>query len=354
MKQTKFLLFITFCSFLVSCNDDDSIAPSEPSGAYENGLLIANEGPFAGGYGTVTFIANDLKTVEQNIYQHVNENDNAGNVLNSIGFYEDSAYLVANVSNKITVVDRFTFEKKGSIQESLNNPRHFAAGNGIGFVSNWGDPYDESDDYISVIDLATETIITTISVSYGPENLLILGNKLYVAHKGGYGHNNIISVIDRDTYQIEEAIVVGDVPGSMASDFKGNLWVLCEGIPAWTGNETNGSLIRIRTSSNEVTLELDFGPQNHPQFLSVDLGQLYYSLNGKVYKMRDTDSALPSTEVLSGVYFYQMKVYEGVLYGADAKDYASNGSIEVYNLIENSFVTSVPAGIIPGGIYFND
>ncbi len=354
MKHSKLLLFVALFSFLVSCSDDDPVTPSEPSGAYEKGILISNEGPFGGGFGSVTYIGNDLETVEQNIYQNVNVNDNVGNVLNAIGFYEDTAYLIANVSNKITVVDRYTFEKKSVIQNGLNNPRHFDAVDGIGYVTNWGDPLDESDDYVAVIDLSTESIVTNISVAFGPEKVLALGRKLYVAHKGGYGHNNIISVIDADTYQVDEEIEVGDVPASMADDFKGNLWVLCEGIPSWTGNETNGSLVRIRTSSNEVTLNLDFGAQNHPQFLSADTGYLYYNLNGNIYKMRDTDSELPTTEELSGLYFYNMVVNEGMLYGADAKDYASNGSIEMYSIEGNSFVKSISTGIIPGGIYFNN
>ena len=277
-----------------------------------------------------------------------------GNVLNSIGFYEDSAYLIANVSNQITIVDRYTFEKKGLIRSGLNNPRYFEAIDGIGFVTNWGDPNDETDDYVAVLDVSTKTLIANIPVDFGPEKMIALGGKLYVAHKGGYGYNNVISVIDTDTYEVESEIQVGDVPGSMTSDLKGNLWVLCEGIPSWTGNETNGSLLRIRLSSNEVTLNLDFGNHNHPQFLSADMGNLYYNLNGNVYKMRDTDSELPVTEELSGLYFYTMEVHEGMLYGTDAKDYASNGSIEIYNVTEKTYLKSIPTGIIPGGIYFNN
>lgn len=349
------LLFLsTILSLLISCSDSEPIIPSEPLGAYEKGILISNEGPFANGHGSVTFIDKKLEYIEQNIYQHVNVNDHVGNVLNSIGFSENKAYLIANVSNRITVVDRYTFERKNLIQNGLNNPRYFEAVGTIGFVTNWGNPLDNEDDYVAVIDLTTENVITQIPVSFGPEKMIALGRKLYVAHKGGYGHNNIISVIDADAYEVEAEIQVGDVPGSMVDDFKGNLWVLCEGIPVWTGTETNGSLVRINTNTNEITLELDFGAQNHPQFLTGDTGNLYYNLNGNVYKMRDTDSELPTKEALSGLYFYNMIVSEGILYGLDAKDFASVGSLEVYNIANNAFIKTIPAGIIPGGIYFNN
>ena len=353
MKNSILLLTALF-SIFISCSDDDPISNPEPLGAYQQGLLISNEGPFASGHGSVTFISRDYNRVEQAIYQSNNANDNVGNVLNSIGFYEDKAYLVANVSNKITVVDRYTFERKSLFLSGLNNPRYFEAVNGIGFVTNWGDPFDETDDYVAVIDLSSESVIAKVPVDFGPEKIIALGSKIYIAHKGGYGHNNKVTVIDTNNYVVETEIEVGDVPGSMVADFKGNLWVLCEGVPAWTGNETNGSLLRINSSSNEITLKLDFKTQEHPQFLTGELGEFFYYLNGNIYKMRESDSALPIDEELSGLYFYTMEVIDGTLYGADAKDYASNGSIEVYNLAEKSFVTSIPAGIIPGGIYFNE
>lgn len=353
MKHTQLLLLAVFLNLFISCSDDETTPIPEPSGAYENGILIANEGPFAGGSGTVSFMSNDYSKIEQNIYQNVN-GDNTGNVLNSIGFYDENAYLVANVSNRITVVDRHTFEKISVIEDGLNNPRFFEAINDVGFVTNWGDPLDNSDDYVAAIDLTSGNIISKISVAFGPEKMLVVGNKLYVAHKGGYGHNNLISVIDPALVEVEEEIEVGDVPGSMLVDIKGDLWVLCEGIPAWTGSETNGSLVRINTNTNQVISELDFGTGNHPQFLASEIGYFYYSLNGNVYKMSDTSLQIPTEALISGVFFYNMEVENGVLYGADAKDFASNGSIEIYNLNDASFMNSIPVGIIPGGIYFNN
>ena len=37
--------------------------------------------------------------------------EDLGNVVQSIGFTENEAFIVANVSNKINVVNRYTFEK---------------------------------------------------------------------------------------------------------------------------------------------------------------------------------------------------------------------------------------------------
>lgn len=354
MKHFYQLLLLIFLSLFVSCsNDDDPSSNPNPSGAYANGIFVSNEGPFAGGAGSVTFISNDLNTVEQQVYQNVNS-ANVGNILNAIGFYNDQAYLIANISNRITIVDKDSFEQIGVIQTGLNNPRYFAAWNGLGFVTNWGNPNDNDDDYIAVFDLNSRELIRSIPVAFGPEKILVVGNEIYVAHKGGYGHHNLISVINPLTYEVEKEIEVGDVPQSLVLDNNQNLWVLCEGIPAWTGNETNGSLVRIDTRNKEIILDLDFGSGNHPQHLSGDAGFLYYNMNGNIYAMRETEIELPTISQISEVYFYNLAVKDGILYGLDPKDYASNGSIEIYDMYDaNRFIMTIPTGIIPGGIYFN-
>ena len=93
----------------VSCNNDNDDEIILPTGDYANGILVSNEGPFNNGSGTVTFISEDLATQEDAIYKKVNGED-LGNVVQSIGFDENSAYIIANVSHTVTVVNRYTFE----------------------------------------------------------------------------------------------------------------------------------------------------------------------------------------------------------------------------------------------------
>jgi hypothetical protein len=57
--------------------------------------------------------------------------------------------------------------------------------------------------------------------------------------------------------------------------------------------------------------------------------------------------------VLEGVGFYTMEVNNGRLYGTDAGDYASNGTVAIYDLNTEQLIKSLTVGIIPGGIYFN-
>jgi len=351
MKIRNVFLSLMIMGLSWSCtNDDDGV--QEPLGDYENGILVSNEGPFSNGSGTVTFISEDLSMVENGIYKKTNDED-LGNVVQSIGFSDEEAFIVANVSNKINVVNRYTFEKIASIDEGLNNPRYFIAVNGKGYVTNWGDTADDSDDFVAIINLQTYSVEGTISVVLGPEAILAKDNTVYVAHQGAWGQNNKVTVINTATNDVVKLITVGDVPNSMQLDGSGNLWVLASGKPSYTNDETAGVLSKINTSTNVVDANFQFETTQHPGGLNLDGSDLYYNLGDKVYKQSPSASSLNLDVVLEGVSFYTMAVNDGRLYGTDAGDYASNGTLTVYDLNTKLAIETLNVGIIPGGIYFN-
>ena len=345
------LLFLSIAFLFTSCSNDDDTAPAVPLGDYDNGILISHEGNFGQGNASVSFVSYDFMTVAHNIFSTVNDSP-LGDTAQSIAFNGDLAYIVLNVSNTIEVVNRYTFEAVATIDSGLSNPRFIAFANGKGYVTNWGDGTVSTDDYLAVIDATTNTLeAQTISVAEGPEEILASQNKLYVAHQGGFGQNNIVSVVDLSSNTIEP-VTVGDVPNSLQLDADGNLWVLSGGKPAWTGDETGGQLSKIDTSDNTVT-SIDFGTTEHPNFLTVENGVLYYYLSGNVFKMNSTATVLPTTPELTGLNFYGMTVNDSVLYGVDAVDFVSDGSITTYDLSSNTMLNSTTLNIIPSGIYFN-
>lgn len=352
MKSIKnYLLLLTFTLlFFVSCSmDDDQGGQVLPPEAYENGILVANEGPFGSGTGTVTFVSHNFQFVEQDIYRKVNNSD-IGNVLNGIGFADNDAYLVANNSHRVMVVDRHSFEVKDSITSGLENPRHFVSTATNGYISNWGDPMDENDDFIAVVDLNTYNVTATIPVALGPETMVAHNNKVYVAHQGAWGQNNLVSVISGTT--VEKTIEVGDVPNSMV--IVGNyLYVMGGGNPDYSGNETAGSLTKIKLSDNEIIDIFYFEDTEHPADMVVDNNEIYYTLNGGIYRLNLSGIILPGVSVAEGN-FSALGVRNGYLFATDALDYASHGIMNVYELNGYNRVHEIPVGIIPGGIYFND
>jgi YVTN family beta-propeller protein len=351
MKIRNVFLSLVIIGLLWSCSNDDGEI-QEPVGDYANGILVSNEGPFSNGTGTVSFISDDLSVVNSGIYKLTNGED-LGTVVQSIGFTEDEAFIVANVSNRINVVNRYTFEKKASITEGLNNPRYFVEANGKGYVTNWGDTADETDDFVAVINLQNYTVEGTISVVLGPEAILAKGNMVYVAHQGAWGQNNKVSVINTTSNEVEKTLTVGDVPNSMQLDASGNLWVLASGKPAYTEDETAGVLSKINTVTNEVDNTIQFETTQHPGSLNIDGGSLYYVLGDKVLQQSLSSTTLSMETVLEGVSFYTMVVSNDRLYGTDAGDYASNGTLTIYDLNTKLAIDVLTVGIVPGGVYFN-
>ncbi|PHS65605.1 MAG: hypothetical protein COB12_06815 [Flavobacterium sp.] len=320
-------------------------------GDYEFGFFVTNEGPFGTGTGTVTFVSEDFLNTDHTIFNDVNNAD-LGNIVQSMGFADGKAFIVVNNSNKIEVVNRYTFESIATISDVLDNPRFFAAEGNTGYVSNWGDPFDDTDDFIAVIDLITNEVTSTIPVAFGPEKLMVIRGDLYVAHQGGFGQNSILSVINTATNSFVTTIQIGDVPNSMVS-YDGGLWVLCGGNPDYTGNETNGRLVRIDTDTNGISQAFDFEPTEHPNNLTIDGSSLIYGLNGEVFSKDVSSTELPSTGFYSGS-FYSMTAKDGRLYATDAGDFTSNGILIIFDLITESEIESIEMGIIPGGVYFNN
>ncbi|MEM9647646.1 MAG: DUF5074 domain-containing protein [Bacteroidota bacterium] len=337
--------------FVASDNTITLTITDNDSFAYENGILVLHEGNFFGGNASVSFVTEDLGTTTNGIFNEVNAAA-LGDIAQSMTFNGDLAYIVVNNSQKVEVVNRYTFETVATIDTGFLNPRYMAIANGKGYVTNWGDGSDPDDDYVAVVNLENNTVEDTIEVPEGPEWILANENTLYVAHQGGFGQNNIVSVIDATTDMTGNAITVADRPNSMQLA-NGSLWVLSGGNPSWTGNETAGQLDKISTADNSVEETFEFALTEHPGYLSVDGEDLYYLLSGSVYKMNASDTALPTTAEITGVSFYDMTVNEGRLYGVDAKDFVSNGSLEIYDLSDNSLVDSLETSIIPGAVYFN-
>jgi len=352
MKRISLLLLALLSITVLSSCEKDKLP--EVHGDYEDGIYIVNEGQFGHGNASISFLDAGVSTVTNTVYKNVNSQD-LGDQAQSIAFTDDNAYIVVTASNKIEVVEKDNMKKVVTMASHLTNPRFMQPiENDMAFVSCWGSTSDTNDDYIAVINTSNNTYDSQIAVPLGPEKMLANDDFLFVAHKGAWGTNNIISVIDLNARQVTHTINVGDRPNSMVikDDF---LWVLCSGEPSWTGTETAGQLYKIDINNNfNIVMTLDFTTTQHPDFLTLDGDNLYYYVDGKFYEMNATSTtALPATEIISYPTAYNAKANDGKLYVTDAKDYQSEGEIIVYDLSTKAEITRKTVGIIPGDIGFN-
>jgi len=350
------VLALAICAIFTSCkSDDDNGMDNLPKGDYDNGIIISHEGNYTHGNASISYISDDYLIVENTVFNNIN-NTLLGDTAQSMAFSDELAYIVLNVSNKIEVVNRYTFESVATINSGLINPRYMTISNGTGYVTNWGDGGDATDDYVAIIDLASNTVTSTIPVGEGPEQILEKDYLLYVSHQGGWGVNNIISVIDTSDNNVG-TIQVNDAPGAMVFDSNENLVVLCSGADqSWLTPpvETLASITRIDSNTSSIIATMEFASGEHPSLMAHDDDELFYILNGSVYELDDDASTLPTTAILdvSAVSAYGISVDDDMLYLADS-DFQEESDLLIYNLDSGSLVQTFDLSIGAAKIYFN-
>lgn len=355
------LKLVVMCAavlLLQNCTSDDrdiiiDIPPT--SGDYANGIFVLNEGGYTYSNASVSFI-DESGQVYHNVFYGVNGRG-LGDVAQSMAFYGDKAYIVVNNSNTIEVVNRYTFEFITTIETDILTPRYMTFEGTKGYITNWGDPADTTDDYVAVLDTETNVVINTIPVAEGPDAIVNNNGTLYVAHYGGWGYGNTISVLDASTEIITASIEVADMPGNMVIH-NSDLYVLCAGKGDYTGDETLGGLYKINMATNQVTNQIMFANGVHPGYLEINNNALLYTINRDVYKVDLNDFTQPvtpffttSTQNLNAMYGFN--IINGNIYIADAKDYTSNGEVFVYNL-HGEYLENYNVKLIPNGFYNNN
>jgi len=179
---------------------------------------------------------------------------------------------------------------------------------------------------------------------------------LFVAHKGGYGYGNMVTVINASNNTILNVLSVGDVPTSLAI-VDDTLLVLCEGKPSWADEETTGSLFGFDID------DLDFDPLGsvwfeegqHPTNLQVNGEDIYYTIDSAVYRVLDSDEGLATEPFIvleeQDVYgVYGFAIIDGKIYVGDAVDYVSAGKVFVYD-IDGELLDNYTVGFLPNGFY---
>lgn len=350
-------IMLAFMAFTVSCSssdDNDGPTPPEPD-MFGQGVFILNQGNFGTGNSSVSFYSQEGE-LTNDIFVMMNGRT-LGDTGQSMYFDDENAYFVMNGSNTVEAVNRRTFKSLGTVSSGLSNPRYMTVANNRGYVSNWGDGMDEEDDFIAVIDLDTYQVTATIPVAEGPEMILSKANRLYVAHAGGFGYGNSVSIINTDTNTLISEIEVGDVPESMV-EFSGRIYVLSSGKAAWTGDETAGQLDVIDMVTQSVTTTLPFPMGQHPTLLTNEGNRLYWTEGTDVYTSPMNPTSLPgepllNAEVDGGANIYGLGVHKSRVYVADAGDFNSMGTVNIF-FFDGSVYNTLNVGYLPTAFYFND
>jgi hypothetical protein len=342
MKFFYKLQFLLLLSFSIA-------SKSQP---FENGVLVLNEGGFAANNASMSFI-NSSNVLQNNVYAAANSGAILGDTTQSMFFSDQKAYVVLNGTGAIKILNRYTLQLENTVS-GLINPRFITKVQGNLFVTCWGSGSSATDDYVAVIDGISNSIIHTIPVSEGAERIFNYNNKLYVAHQGGYGYGNTVSVLDATSYALLQTISVGDVPNSLAEN-NGILYILCGGKPSFSGDETTGRLVKFDLNTNQIINTIVFPNIQHPSNIRIDGSDIYFTSDANIFKMPVAQNTLPTTALFSinpqGIYgVYGLDIFDAKIYISDAVDYIAAGKVYVY-ATSGTFQNSFTVGIIPNGCY---
>lgn len=348
MKLSKILAssFAFTLLFNISCRNEDPVV-EVPKGAYENGILIANEGGFSTPTASVTFLPNDLSAQEDNIYGKNNNNENLGNVFQSIGFKNDNAFLVMNVPNKIEVVNRYTFKKTATISANLEQPRYIA------FTGNY--TYVTNNNFYDVMKLniydAGNSFVKSINFDRYAEKVVASDGFVYVQTDGiTYDSNynelptgHTITRINPSNNQVDKTITLTDNGAirDMIAD-ENTVYVLSS-----DNNQTYLYKIAAKTATVEqialpgITNAAKLAIENNKIYFVTAAKQLY-SMNG------NTVVPMFGFETRN---IYGFNVIDGKVYIADPS-FSANSITRVYNT-SGTLLKTLTTGIGTNGFYKN-
>lgn len=343
----KLLLGVCAAAFLFSCSNADDKSSSSNAGddvAYKYGYLVVNEGKFTESNASISYITPNLSTIKQNIFASENNGQMLGDVLQSVTFHGNYAYIVMNNSNTIQIVDRYSFEKVGSISEEMILPRYAAISNGKLYVTNSGDIIESGDEFITVYDLATNTFIKKIDTDIVAENIFANDNYIYVG-SNVWAAEHKVGIFDVNTDEQINTITFENKITGITKNSGDGIYVL---------ESTNESAALNKIDGTSLVKRVTTTAARNAQHLVLNNGYLYTVANqNQVFKVNATlpnFSSNPSFSI-GETTPYGFNIINGSVFVADT-DFQGSSNVFVYNL-DGDFVKWFQAGVGTSKFYKN-
>jgi DNA-binding beta-propeller fold protein YncE len=241
MKKAFYISMLVSLIFS-SCRKEEDIVPSTVTKVTEGeagpvaGFFLLNEGNMGSNKATLDYYDYEAGEYHKNIYAERNPTvvKELGDVGNDIQIYGSKLYAVINCSHLVEVMDVRTAKHVATV--SIPNCRYITFHKGYAYVSSYAGPVEIDPNarlgYVAKIDTVTFNREDTCVVGYQPDELVVCGDKLYVANSGGYrvpNYDNTVSVIDLNNFKETKKITVGINLHRMELDNYGNIWVSSRG-----------------------------------------------------------------------------------------------------------------------------
>jgi hypothetical protein len=340
MKITKLLtvLFAVVLLFNISsCSSDSAEFEMSPI-TYQNGYFISNEGTLNSQGAKVTFLTRDLSLKQDDVYGYNNNKDILGDVLQTIGLNGNKAYLVINNSNKIVVVDRYTFKRLAVISDQIDNPRGITFTNDFIYVSNTN--FIAHTQSVTKYKTSDYSFVSKINMTEVSDKAVEAGGNVFVQNaSSGYG-NKITYINTSNDTKTEIAIPNGQIGNTIS--YKSNVYTISS-----TAAE---SYIYKISSTGTLTPVITLTGIPNATNLQIDNDKIYFSSANKVYTTSLATPTVPASPLLTaadgGPYLtlYGFNVIDGRIFASDVKKFTENSEMVVYSATTGSKIMSVTTG----------
>ena len=368
-------LYSVLCLLVSGCRHEEPVLPPEEEevGSKDTteivGFYLLNEGNMGSNKATLDYYDYASGVYTRNVYAYANPDVpmELGDVGNDLQVYGRRLYAVINCSNKVEVMEAGTAKKIGQID--IPNCRYICFKDGYGYVTSYAGPVslDASHaqiGYVAKFDTATLQIVSTCNVGYQPDELTIVGNKLYVCNSGGYmvpNYDHTVSVVNLSTFEEIKRIDVAINLHRARADQYGYLWVTSRG----DYYDERPRLFCIDTNSDEVVADFDFpvsdmdlvGDSIYACSAGFDYFVMDYVVSYKIMNVRTRE--IVSENFITDGTDRQIQLPYGIkvnprtreIYITDAKDYVTPGYLYCFSST-GAKKWDVRTGDIPAHIAF--
>ena len=340
------ILIFVLCSLLLwSCRGDEVIYPTigthVTDDVREGGLYVLCEGNMGSNKARMDYINLEKGDYYSNWYGAMNPKQlkELGDVGNDIQQYGGRLYAVINCSHKVEVMD---LQARHIGKIDLPNCRYVAfKGDKLyvsAYVGSAADP--ELLGAVYEVDTASLKVTREVKVGHQPDELCVVGNKLYVVNSGGYltnQYDSTVSVIDLSSFTEIEKINVGLNPTRIRVDEQKRLWVCCQG----------------NYKDIQPQVVIIGGPRIETPCANISIqGATAYVMDNKNKQLRAfstidfTEQTLP-IDISAYENPYGLLATNEALYVTDAKNYVSSGVLHCYSY-DGKEHWNAKTGDIPG------
>jgi len=201
---------------------------------------------------------------------------------------------------------------------------------------------------IHIVDLNTNTKVSSISCKGWTEKMVMIYNKVFVTNM----FSNYLYVINTITDHIEDSVLVGPNAGSILIDKEDNIWVLSSGKEE---DNIKASITKINSKTNVIDKSYILNSYFVGNLCANGSGDTLYFLNKGVCRFElSQDPTLVAPFVVAASHnFYGLGIdpHNGKVYVSDALDYTQRSAIYVYGS-NGALHTTYKTGINSNSFYF--